>query len=276
MLGLGSTLTYMQGLFGGFINATATAFDGANDKANTGSGASAPSELTVNASGADRGCSISFWVRLNTANSEQIIGRANAWQGAPASSYYSEFIIFTRYNRKLVMGLYGANGSGAMDGTVHMVLDKTDILSDDTWYHVVYTYDLGSGTGSLIGYLDGTKFEHGDGGTNVITGTWAVPNPSGAPSGINLSVGCPNNGTTFGEFDMDELAFFDEVLTQSQVNDLYGDGTPGDAAVISSNVTGLWRMGDGDTFPTITDHSGNGNDLTMTNMASDDFITGKT
>ena len=174
------------------------------------------------------------------------------------------------------MVLFGANGSGAMDTSVYMNLERTTILSDDTWHHIVYTYDLGSGTGSLIGYLDGTKFEHGDDGTNTIVGTWAVPNPLGAPSVMALSVANPNHGGAFLEGDVDELAFFDEVLTQSQVNDLYGDGTPGDAATISDYVTGLWRMGDGDTFPTITDHSGNGNDLTMTNMESDDFITGKT
>ena len=33
-----------------------------------------------------------------------------------------------------------------------------------------------------------------------------------------------------------------------------------------------WRMGDGDTFPTLTDNGSGGNDGTMTNMSSGNIV----
>ena len=38
------------------------------------------------------------------------------------------------------------------------------------------------------------------------------------------------------------------------------------------DLIGWYRMGDGDTYPTIQDNKGS-NDATMTNMASDDIQT---
>ena len=277
MLGLGSAITYISGLFGGFINATATSFDGTDDTCKT---SGAPSELTVNNSSAGRGWSISAWIYV-PSGSMKILGKHQAWQASPIGAYFSEFYLFIDYARRFKLKLWGSDGSGNMytsgGSEVSMTLRCDTAVTANNWYHIVYTYDLGSATDSIVGYVDGVKFEHGGSGgaaaTLTTTGTWSAPVTTSCKFIVNnpqQAVGTAN----FDEFSADEIATFDEVLTQAQVDDLYGDGTPGDAAVVSSYVTGLWRMGDGDTHPTITDHSGNGNDLTMTNMASDDFVTG--
>ena len=39
----------------------------------------------------------------------------------------------------------------------------------------------------------------------------------------------------------------------------------------ADNIQAYWRMGDGDTFPTILDNSSNSNNATMTNMDAGDI-----
>ena len=80
---------------------------------------------------------------------------------------------------------------------------------------------------------------------------------------------------SYGETMQDEFAIFDDVLTSSQVTDIYNSGVPTDLSSIDYLV-GWWRMGDPDgtsAYPTITDQSTNSNDGTMTNMASGDITT---
>jgi len=77
---------------------------------------------------------------------------------------------------------------------------------------------------------------------------------------------------------MDEVAIWDVALDSDAVSAIYNSGTPialdsdsGDYDN-SGDLQGWWRMGEGDTYPTITDNSTNSNDGTMTNMASDDIV----
>ena len=75
--------------------------------------------------------------------------------------------------------------------------------------------------------------------------------------------------------NIDEFAIWDTVLSAGDISTLYqakGISNLNDDGN-SSNLQGWWRMGDGDTFPTITDNSTNSNDGTMTNMASDDIVS---
>lgn len=63
-------------------------------------------------------------------------------------------------------------------------------------------------------------------------------------------------------------------LTQANVTERYNGGVPTNALASSfaANLTHYYRMGNGDTFPTITDRKGSVNG-TMTNMESGDFVT---
>ena len=53
---------------------------------------------------------------------------------------------------------------------------------------------------------------------------------------------------------------------------MYNSGAPTDLSSYSTPPTHWWRMGDGDSSPTITDQVGSYN-LTMTNMDSADIVT---
>lgn len=70
---------------------------------------------------------------------------------------------------------------------------------------------------------------------------------------------------------VDELALWasDE---QSNVSSIYNSGTPFDLTTLASPPDNWWRMGDGDTFPTISDNVGS-LDFTMVNMTVADFVS---
>ena len=74
---------------------------------------------------------------------------------------------------------------------------------------------------------------------------------------------------------MDETAIWSRALTNSEVENIYNNGCPNDlteSVDLKASMVAWWRMGEGDTYPTILDHSPAGlNDATMFNMAPDDF-----
>ena len=80
--------------------------------------------------------------------------------------------------------------------------------------------------------------------------------------------------------NIDEIGWWsgqDGILSGTEVTALYNSGAPINLAAdsgnytSSGNLTSYWRMGDGDTFATITDNEGS-NDGTMTNMESGDLV----
>jgi hypothetical protein len=58
-------------------------------------------------------------------------------------------------------------------------------------------------------------------------------------------------------------------LSLSKIQRIYNDGVP--LNLSSLEPRNWWRMGDGDTHPTIKDHGIESNDGTMTNMGSGDI-----
>ena len=71
---------------------------------------------------------------------------------------------------------------------------------------------------------------------------------------------------------IDELAFWNSELNQSQITTLYNSGSPSDLSSFSPSPAHWYRMGDGDTFPTISDNIGSV-DLTMNNMTAANFVS---
>ena len=71
---------------------------------------------------------------------------------------------------------------------------------------------------------------------------------------------------------VDELSFFNAELSASEVASLYNGGTPSNLAIFTPGPAHWYRMGDGDSAPTLTDSIGNA-DLTMTNMGDANFLS---
>ncbi len=71
---------------------------------------------------------------------------------------------------------------------------------------------------------------------------------------------------------IDEFGYWNQELSAAQVSNLYNSGVPTDLTTFSPSAAHVYRMGDADTYPTISDKVGNA-DQTMTNMASSNFVT---
>ena len=82
----------------------------------------------------------------------------------------------------------------------------------------------------------------------------------------------PTNANYMRDSLVDELSFFNAELSASEVASLYNGGTPSDLDIFVPAPAHWYRMGDGDTAPTIIDGVGSAN-LTMTNMNDNNFVT---
>ena len=69
-----------------------------------------------------------------------------------------------------------------------------------------------------------------------------------------------------------EPSMWNKELSASEVTEIYNAGKPADISKhsASADLISWWRMGDGDTFPTITDQVAS-NDGTMTNAEASDI-----
>ena len=124
------------------------------------------------------------------------------------------------------------------------------------WHHFAGTYNGATGTIKL--YLDGSL---------VNTQTGAPASTSDLSSLFTIGI---SNNTNYNTGNIDEVAIFDSELNSDNINDIYNGGTPND---LSSLSPVLWyRMGDGDTYPTLTDNGSGGNDGTMINMEAEDIV----
>jgi len=139
-----------------------------------------------------------------------------------------------------------------------------------SWNHIMCCIDT-----TLSNVLMGKIFVNG---ADVTTSQ----NVSSLPSGIipnaadSLYIGkeAQGYGSPFSGA-IDELAIWSGVDLRSDVSTIYNSGVPNnlnDSSIVATAPTTYFRMGDGDTFPTLQDTNGSA-DLTMTNMTSGNIIT---
>ena len=217
----------------------------------------------------------SFWVkRGSTAHGKAMIGSKTALFAG---------LVFRTHSDNGYGWFFGEDAGGDYWGS-----NTGDIgfSNGSGWHHIVMTLTVGAtGAGSYhnataIGYMDGVKVvgPYGTGaGTNPKVGS-SVPLQlciGGSPSireyeGVGAASYFPGN--------IDDVAFWDTVLTPAEITAIYNNGDPIDLRSDSGNYASSADlayysvMGDGDTYSTITDRSGNGNDGTMTNMTSGDIV----
>lgn len=137
------------------------------------------------------------------------------------------------------------------------------VLSIDTWYHIVLTYSGNSNLSGYTLYVDGVK--------DTATGSGTFSTTMLASQDFRLS------GRTDGfyyEGLLNEFQVWDTELSQAEVTELYNAGVPIDPASHSAsvNLQSSYRMGDGDTYATLSDSKGT-DDLTMNNMTASDIVS---
>jgi len=216
-------------------------FDGVNDYVNCGN----PTELQITGA-----ISVSMWVKFTGASKCGASKEGYAGSGVRGWALWASE--YGGYNPQFVIW----NGNTAYNNGT-----SATAVSDGAWHHIVGVYEPSV---AIRMYVDGSLSEENttsipasmnDISDNLILGRF-TPSYS---SGYNF------NG------NMDEVAIWDSVLSAANVTTIYNNGVPNDISGL--NPVAYYRMGDGDTYPTLTDSGSGSNDGTMTNMTADD-ITG--
>jgi len=264
-LGLGQALTKYEQLGDAFTeNQYSTIFGGGDEYIHV-AGNAANEAIWPNSSGANRGWSISLWVKGYESRAIYLITHQNA----------PSFDCHVRYNGNARITFFGGRSSSIYQ---RLNLNTEFFPANNTesdWRHLVVTFDLTDDPESIVCYVDGDKFSDSEGNATydnngtwtAVTGLWSHTH-SLPGTGDTLTFGY--NSGVYLEYELDEVSIFDDVLNQSQVNSLYNGGDPTNVSGVSDYLTAWWRMGDDDTPPTLSDNSGNGYDLTMVNMETAD------
>ena len=142
---------------------------------------------------------------------------------------------------------------------------STKVPFDGKWHQVGFTYNGSGMAGGSIIYLDGLPLA-GEVHADTLKGSFNTVAP--------FTFGAKGGTGKWLEGNMDEVTVYAASLSAAEVLDLHNGGTPTDPSKLptAGNVVGWWKMGDGDTFPTIFDHGPFSYDGTMTNMEAGDFV----
>ena len=199
--------------------------------------------------------SISFWFRRTTVSTvwHRIIDK----QVSTSATGYS-------------LSFYGADPAEVSwrveDDSTNEIRINTNIdtFDDDAWHHVVCTYDGLSSVNGLAIYVDGIAQAHTQNGTTIA---------STIQSGTVFRVGGVSGGLLA---NLDDMTIWGKALDVSEVRRVFNHGTPGSASANLNGNTPLhhWKMGDGDTLPTLTDSGSNPKNLTATNVTFADDAPG--
>ena len=163
---------------------------------------------------------------------------------------------------------YGSNNN-------NLLMTTQSALTNDVWQHVDIRFDggtTGSSSADINDYysrfsvtVDNTAQTMSNNHTNF-----------GWSSSVTVAVfeiGRFVNSTPLNGEKLCQFAVFDSD-SDATTAELYNSGSPFDLNTLTNDPSHWWKMGDGDTFPTLIDHATGGNtDLTMNNMTIADIVT---
>ncbi|KKM79446.1 hypothetical protein LCGC14_1349790, partial [marine sediment metagenome] len=199
--------------------------------------------------------SMSVWIKTSIDDIFHTIAGKRSSSSNAAGYYYA-----IRTSGKVYMKLSRSNQK-----VIQVTTDVCEVHSG-LWKNVIITYDGSVTAAGITIYIDSKSV------SLLITFDGMVVGDS-ILNTRNFNIGL--RGTSSNEFkgNIDELGMWDKELTQDDVDKIYNGGKPSDLTLhpSSANLKSFWRMGDGDTSPTIKDNKGT-NDGTMTNMEAGDIV----
>ncbi len=202
--------------------------------------------------------SVRFWIKTTGSGFQGILG--NGVNSAFATG-------LTIYASGGTLGLYLMADYGSGFGS-HIQATGQIAINDGTWKHVVITYSGSSIWTGLQFYVGDTQdtllnLDPGVGNltkSTISTREWRIGNPGFHYNGAGLAG------------NLDEVIFYDSVLTQSQVTALFDAEVDPSTLDSYTNAISPYRMGDlTDSITTIFDQKGSNNG-TPTNMESGDIV----
>jgi hypothetical protein len=208
----------------------------------------------VDGEGDDKSFSVSMWVKMS------------------ALPYYRFFCKGANNDNEYVATTWSGAGtallwklSGNAAGTTYIQQYTTHGMSAGTWYNVVFVYTAGVDPpeDGLSFWVDGERV--GDAPNGSGAGGRSQGGTYGAmqDSGDNLEIFRQNGNSNLSDGWVDETGYWTKALSESEISEIYNNGTPGNLATHSGadNLLSWWRMGDTDdgTGTTVTDVQGTGN-----------------
>ena len=237
---------YDHDIAAAFVDDISFDFDGVNDTL------SATGDLPA-ANALEQVGSVSIWVKLDAMSANGLM-----WQlTAEAGTNDQLFILWQNASGVI-------RGSVKFGGTANTVDSGTGFEGDDTWHHIVMTWNSGTKTSALNIvrlYVDGSQTD-----TDAIGNTWSNESP---PSKMIFG---RNDiaGNAYFNGHMNDIAIFSDVLSDSEVTSIYNSGAPKDESS-HSGLMAYYTMEaytDGDT--TLVDDSSNSFVLTINNSTNID------
>ncbi len=210
---------------------------------------------------------------------------------------FNAFSAYTFTGSSMIRVRYGGNTAGTRN-IIFQVQDQSGGLSESS-----YNLDLATPTGAVTHTNGSNGFHHiaitCSGAANayqvsslgikiyingVLQSLTDNSNGGGLPdAGVGsdtfaidpniIAIGRqPTNANYLRGGHVDEFAFFNAELKASEVASLYNGGVPSNLDIFTPSAAHWYRMGDGDSHPTLIDSVGGAN-LTMENMGSGNFVT---
>lgn len=229
-----------------FTNTLSTTFDGVDTYVDIADN----SNLSFGNGTTDSPFSISAWVKLGSTSLMGIVSKYGS------SSSTREWLFYTNAGKPRILLIDKSNSTNAF-------AEGNTALSTNTFYHVACTYD---GRGGSTAYQGLNIYVNGVLQSLTLSGTSYT-----AMHNTTQPVEIGKYQTLNFEGNIDEVSLFNTELSQSDITSIYGSGVPTSLSTYASLIS-WWRMGDGDTYPTITDNKGS-NDGTMQAMSSANFVT---
>ena len=146
-------------------------------------------------------------------------------------------------------------------------------ITAGVWQHVLICYDggtTGAGSGSLSTYY--SRFSiHIDGVLQTTSNAHSNYGWSGGIDPDNFRLGRFASGSYLRGARIDELAIWGSDQSANAA-DIYNSGVTHDLSLLTPSPDHWWRMGDGDTYPTIQDNVGAAH-FVMYNMTAADIVS---
>ena len=250
-----------------FTNALSTSFDQFDWLGGNAARMDATLGRTGNGSGSGDAWTIALWFKPSTSgNANQTI----AYFGAASASSGHLYLRYAGGNsRRQLEFFYGTTFN-------HIELvTAANSLTVGQWHHIVVTYDggtTGASSGSLSSYY-GRFSVYIDGVAQTTTNSHANYGYTGAISGQNWRIGRYTGGNYLrAGCRVEELAIWASDQT-ANVAALYNGGVTFDLDTLGTPPDHWWRMGDGDTFPTIQEQNDPLDSFSMYNMTVNNFVS---
>ena len=198
---------------------------------------------------------------LNLTNKSFSLETWIKWDGAASRRSLFGHLEANATKKNIHWRIY-PNGMLRFDFYNSSIDSSVGAIEADTWNHLSITYDYDTST--CICYKNGQELMQGTIGPYI-----------GSVSNSSTFLGCMNNGIEAFPGKMSSFRQYDVVLSSTQVETLYNNGTPLTTAIASDNLKAWYKLDNTATFSTnwsIPDASGNGNTGTSSGMTEQNLV----